>query len=535
MSDKAQQLFDEAMQANLVGDTSRSTDLLKQVVDEDPENLAAWEALARQLTDTNERRMALTTVLQLDPDNEYAKNALESVEKPKGIPDDHAELAPGIPMKQARTVGIGLVLYTVLVCGATLLITSAINGNKAARAQEVANSQAFQTQTQDAILAAATSAVLTATQASLDANATLLAQVTATPTVTATRAFELPTEIPPTPTPTTVSLRVADAPPSLPGRVLAWGGEDVRSKDYLPLHAYSLSAQGLSEPFLIEGQRELGRNPFITLDNNTTILEQWRADAPRLFVSSLSAITPGSSLDTLVSNQFLIVNLRDPSATSDAKRVAFIATDYNTKKDDAYVADLTDPAFTKVYKLSQDAASYTGITLSPDGTKAVAVRVDGGNTDLVVFDLTNLAAAPVPAALPTAAEGTPTSPPPPTVPPPAIPLRPLTTDGNALIEGAPSFSPDGTRVVYEAASSSAPDNRDLYIITVGTAPGTPQPIMTTDGNDILPTFSPDGNMVAFASDRQTGIYNIFIYDTQSRATYQLSEEPLSVYPGSWVN
>jgi hypothetical protein len=191
MSDKAQQLFEEAMQANLSGNTSRSVDLLKQVVDEDPENLAAWEALARQLTDTNERRMALTTVLQLDPDNEYAKNALESVEKPKGAVDDRAELAPGIPMKQARTVGIGLVLYTVLVCGATLLITSAINGNKAARAQEVANSQAYQTQTQDAILAAATSVLLTATQSSIEANATLLAQVTATPTATPTRAFEL--------------------------------------------------------------------------------------------------------------------------------------------------------------------------------------------------------------------------------------------------------------------------------------------------------------------------------------------------------
>src|SRR5215207_6919929 len=102
MSDKAQQLFDEAMQANLSGDTNRATDLLKQVVEEDPDNIAAWEALSRQLTDYNERRMALTTVLQLDPDNEYAKNALEAVEKPKTGLTERTELVPGIPMKQAR-------------------------------------------------------------------------------------------------------------------------------------------------------------------------------------------------------------------------------------------------------------------------------------------------------------------------------------------------------------------------------------------------------------------------------------------------
>lgn len=535
MSDKAQQLFEEAMQANLSGDTSRATDLLRQVVNEEPENLAAWEALSQQLTDPDERRRALTTVLQLDPDNEYAKNALESLDKSKRGAEDRAELIPGIPMRQARTVGIGLVVYTLLVCGATLFITTAIGNNKAARAQEVAQGQAFQTQTQDSILLAATQAVLTATQQALDANATLLAQVTATPTTTPTRAFsDLPTEIPPTPTPTEVSFLVEATPPPLPGRILTWGGRDVRSQEYLPLRAYSLNTPGTSEDFTIGGQREIGRNPLITLDNTTTVFEQWRQDAPRLYMSSLEAITPGGTLDALVSNQFLIVNLRDPGVSRDAKRVAFIATDYNTQTDGAYVADLTNPAFTKVYKLSQDAASYTAITLSPDGTQAVAVRVDNGSTDLVVFDLTTLASLPAPATPLPVGEGTPTAIAP-TVPPPTIPLRPLTTDGNTLVEGSPSFSPDGTRIVYEAASSGAANNRDLYIVTVGAAPGTPQPIMTTDGNDIFPSFSPDGNMVVFASDRQTGIYNLFIYDTLSRVTYQLSAEPQSVYPGSWVN
>jgi len=534
MSDKAQNLFDEAMQASINGDTSRAVDLLKQVVEEDPNNIAAWEALSRQLTDYNERRMALTTMLQLDPNNEYAKNALESVDKPKGGADAHAELVPGIPMRQARTIGIGLVVYTLIVCGATLLITTTINNGKAARAQEIAQQYTFQTQTQDASNLTATQAVVIATQQSADATATKLVEVSPTPTATSTRGFaDLPTEIPPSPTATTQSFRIEAAPPSLPGRILAWGGTDVRSKEYLPLRAYSLNAPGTFEDFSIQGQRELGRNPLITQDNTITSFEQWRADAPRLYISSLVDFTPGGTLDALL-GALPINQLRDPSLSANGQRVAFIATDFNTQADGPYLADLTEPLRPKFYKLSQDTASYTGITLSPDGTKAVAVRVDGGSTDLVVFDLTTLDAVVAPVALPPVGEGTPTVAAP-TAVPVTIPLRPLTTDGNSLIEASPAFSPDGTRVVYEAASSSAPDNRDLYIVTVGTAPGTPLPIMTTDGNDISPTFSPDGNLVAFASDRVTGIYNLFIYDTTTRSTYQLSEESDPVYPGSWVN
>lgn len=533
MSDKAQNLFDEAMQASVNGDTSRAVDLLNQAVEEDPNNIAAWEALSRQLNDSTERRTALTNVLRLDPDNEYAKNALESVDKPKGG-DDHAELVPGIPMRQARTIGLGLVVYTLLVCGATLFITTTISNGKIARAQEIAQQYDFQTQTQAASNLTATQAVIVATQQSADATATKLVEVSPTPTYTSTRAFaDLPTEIPPSPTATTQSFRVEATPPPLPGRILAWGGTDVRSKEYLQLRAYTLNQPGTFEDFLIQGQRELGRNPLITQDNTVTSFEQWRADAPRLYISSLVDFTPGGTLDALL-GALAIEGLKDPSMSADGQRVAFIATEFNTEAQWPYLADLTEPLRPNFYKLSQDTATYTGITLSPDGTKAVAVRVDGGSTDLVVFDLTNVSAVIAPVALPPVGEGTPTVVAP-TAAPINIPLRPLTTDGNSLIEGAPAFSPDGTQVVYEATNSSTPNNRDLYIVTVGTAPGTPLPIMTTEGNDVSPTFSPDGKLVAFASDRSTGIYNLFIYDTTTRSTYQLTEENHAVYPGSWVN
>ncbi len=528
MSDKAQQLLEEAKQALSKGDTSRAADLLKQVVEEDPDSVAAWVELSKVLTDRDEQRMALTTVLQLDPENSYARTQLESVEKPKAGAGDHDEVVPGISRRQARTVGIGLAVYTLVVCGATLIITSAFNNSKAAQVAQLAQQFATQTQAVVSVNETATQAVIVAAEVAAAATTTQLALATPLPTATVKRSFELPTEIPPTLTPTTVSYRVEALPPPLPGSIQAWGGEDIRSKDYLTPLIYNLSQPGTFQKL---GGSDLVRNLLMSQDKSVTVYEQWRPDSSRLYMSSLEAVTPGGTVDALVSSSYLVINLHDPSLSADAKRIAFIATDYNTKVDGAYVGDLSNPNASKFYKLSQDAAAYTAITLSADGMKAVAVRQDGGSTDLVVFDLANLPAAGN-AAQPPVAGATPSLP---TVAPAPIPVRPLTTDGNALIESSPSFSADGTRVVYDAASSSAPNNRDLYIATVGTAPGTPLPIMTLDGNDIMPVFSPDGNQVAFASDRQTGIYNIYIYDTATRATYQLTEDGTPVYPSGWSN
>jgi hypothetical protein len=542
-SDKAQKLFDEAMQANLTGDSARAADLLKQVVEADPERVDAWVALSKLLTDYDERRMALTTVLNLDPDNAYAQQALESVEKPKTGADVEGEVVPGITRKQARTVAIGLGAYTLLVCGVTFLIVFLIRGSKTAETEKKATQDAVlaalvinQTETQTALTAAAiqmTDVVVTQTEA---AKATVIAEISPTPTVPNKRAT-LPPVNTDTPVPTEVTFRVLDLPPALPGHVLAWGGKDVRSDDYLPLRSYNMGAPGT--PFELMN-RELGRNPLISRDGTVTVFEQWRSDGSRLYMNILDPVTPGGALDTLVSNKFLISALRDPSLSDDNKRIAFIANDYNTKTDGAYIADLTNLAFPKFYQLSLDTATYSGITLSPDGTKAVAVRNDGSTTDLVVFDLTTLAAAAPqptvpPAPLNTPADGAPTLPPPPTAQPPSIPIRPLTTDGNTLVEANPAFSPDGTQVVYDAFSSSTPNNRDLYTVTVGATTSATTPIMTLDGNDIAPSFSPDSHYVVFASDRGTGIYNIYIYDVTSRTTYQLTADGTPVYPGSWSN
>jgi len=63
----------------------------------------------------------------------------------------------------------------------------------------------------------------------------------------------------------------------------------------------------------------------------------------------------------------------------------------------------------------------------------------------------------------------------------------------------PSFSPDGTRIVYSSNHGSL-EEPEIFIIN---ADGTQKPIRVTNNPayDGAPSFSPDGTKIAFESDR----------------------------------
>ena len=68
------------------------------------------------------------------------------------------------------------------------------------------------------------------------------------------------------------------------------------------------------------------------------------------------------------------------------------------------------------------------------------------------------------------------------------------------------LSRDGTRVALEASDT---ENRtqDLWILDLPR--GTPSRFTVDRGNDIFPVWSPDDSRIAFGSDRQGGIYNLY--------------------------
>jgi Tol biopolymer transport system component len=104
-------------------------------------------------------------------------------------------------------------------------------------------------------------------------------------------------------------------------------------------------------------------------------------------------------------------------------------------------------------------------------------------------------------------------------------LRQLTDDMHD--ETGPEWSPDGTQIAFasdqRANASHPPDSlsipvgkgRSIYVVDVET--GRVRAVTSAAGNDLSPTWSPDGRYIAFSSDRN-GIYNLYVSDLQEGST-----------------
>jgi Tol biopolymer transport system component len=131
---------------------------------------------------------------------------------------------------------------------------------------------------------------------------------------------------------------------------------------------------------------------------------------------------------------------------------------------------------------------------SPDGSRLVFTGYDGGLTDLFLVN----------------GDGT--------------DLRRLTRDRYADLQ--PAWSPDGRTIAFVtdrgpetdfAQLAFAPLRIGLYDLPSGTI----QVLTRQEGRNINPQWAPDGRSLAYISDR-TGIANVFLYDLDEAADYQLT-------------
>lgn len=98
----------------------------------------------------------------------------------------------------------------------------------------------------------------------------------------------------------------------------------------------------------------------------------------------------------------------------------------------------------------------------------------------------------------------------------------LTSNGADIIESAPDWSSDGQFIVFQGQDKDSSDS-DIYRISAASF-GEPEKIIDSDANDIRPRLSPNGRYLAFTSDR-TGNWDVFIYDLTTGDIYQLTIEP----------
>lgn len=94
-------------------------------------------------------------------------------------------------------------------------------------------------------------------------------------------------------------------------------------------------------------------------------------------------------------------------------------------------------------------------------------------------------------------------------------LEDINTITNVQEDTAPALSPDGQKVAF---MSNREDNWDIYIINID---GSNLQRLTTDlARDGLPTWSPDGNAIAFVSERG-GIWAVWVMTPDGKGQSQL--------------
>lgn len=495
-SDDIQQLMREGIEAAREGKKSEAKALFQQVVDQDDKNEKAWMWLASAVDTDEERRVCLSNVLFINPNNERAQTAMAKLDAKAKSNQQDEEVIPGVNRRQLLLIGGGGAAAVLLI----LVIFVVLNSSRASQ-------EAAETRVALEVQSTGTALVEAATAESANTTATQLAL--ATPTATA--PVEVRSTLPPT-----IDFSVSEPtlaatgtplpyPSGVTGRIAGWSGRDFTNTGFLSIVVYPLDnssgqailigdAKGREPAFSPDGQRLLYTR-FFSSTTQDTGLEQIGIDA-----SSPTNLT--SDLD--------VTKAQMPNFCSTQNQIVFVGLPREVS------ADLTATVFPlqifvlnldsrQLLRLTNDKASYTYPAYSPDCSRIAVIRteVEGVNqgSDVILLDTASLAQTA------------------------------LTSDRDNFVESTPRWAADGIQLTYSAYAGSDPTNSDIVVRRADPS-STPLVVARDAANDISPVFSPDGKYLAFASNR-SGVYDIYVLDLETQTTYQLTNSIDEDYPSAW--
>lgn len=492
-----QQLLREGIEAARGGNKARARELFEQVVELDENNERGWYWLASVVTTDEERRVCLSNVLVINPNNEKARTLMDKLEAKKREQEAGEEVIPGVSRRQLTliaSIGGGVIVLLLLIV-AIVVITS-----------NNARSNAIATQTREAIDQANTQVAFESQQ-----TATVAARIAleGTPTPTPLELATLPPTFTPTPTETPDMGQVTlPQPPADVGGVLAvWGGRDVLGNGALEIHIIPLN--GNFQPARVGN--EYGRGAHFANSVQQVIYTRYFAPT---FSFGIEAINSNGTQAQVYQDDQVAYQLSQPDFCPTNNQITFTALPQREVSVESIEAGnpprqvfVLDRVTGERRVITNDTATYAHPSFSPDCTQIVAVRDDqnsiNAGPDVVIIDV--------------ASGG----------------FFPVTTDFTSFVEQNPRWSPDGQRIVFSAAPANDPENSDIVVVN---ADGTGAPLLLarSPDADILPVFSPNGQYLAFSSNR-SGVYNIYIYEPATDTLWQVttSVNEGNYFVGDW--
>jgi len=486
-----QELLRQAVEAAKTGDIDTAITKVKEVLEEDEENAKAWMLLARLTTNNDEKRIALATLLQIDPNNEKAKELLAKLDTQVKTRDDE-EVLPGVSRRLLRFIVGGLIGFVVLM----FILIFIIGQNRSASEAEQTRVARNELATAIEFEAQQTRQIEQQTQVALDITAAFIAvnPLTATPTIT-----PFPSETPlPSATPTATLI---PAPTDLTGILVGRSGKDARLDAVMPLVVFPFSGGSAVQIANLRGlsiSSFAGGTQFAIV--NEDINNNYAKEIQLFDVDGIEIPSNLSSPDAVQS----YFEAQQPYFFGDGSRIVLVGTQFGLDRDDIFLLTLSGEGDV-VRQMTSDNATYRDPAISPDGRRIVVVRevIEGDNlgTDLVLIDVASAT------------------------------LTSLTTDRDAIIEMMPRWDSSSSLVVY-AAHQQGETNNEIYFIDVRNPDSGQIRISLPNSDEVMPTFSPDGKYLAFSSN-STGKYQIYVQNLSSNEVFQLTNDDNNNILGDW--
>ncbi len=513
MNDDVKSLLKQGIEAARAGDKKKARELFDRVLEIDEDNERAWLWMVSVADTEEEKKIYLGNVLYINPNNERAQAMLSKLEQGGGSASSEGGGSRGGGISRNTLLIGGGVLGALLIIVVLLAVVISVNNRREEQERILASQLTAQVQsTFDAANRATdVAAAATGTEAAIvDATATARGGTPASPTPPPSPTAI--SELPPTWTPVATvesGLGAAlgtplPAPQGLGGVLYGWGGLDRSGDGFVALLSFDLGAGGTRTEIPGFEGRDITVEP-ITGDR---IMFTRPFSATRDFGIQL-ANRNGTQPEQLADRwrgQQLILGPQYARFSPDGSRVVFTGRAGDTNSEEVWLLNLQVPeGVPALTRLTDDTANYSYPDISPDNSRVVAVRVDTDSLspaeDLVLIDTV------------------------------ARTQGQLTNDQAAFIESHPRFSPNGALIAYSASQGSADAPADIIIINVNGG-GTPVLPVRSNGDDIQPIFSPDGNAFAFSSDRN-GEYNIYLFNLQTNELFQLTNEIDPHFVGGW--